>query len=142
MAQKEDMSSVKRISRVRAIGFIVFALGIILAIIAGLVAGPSDIDTPQDTVSELVLILAIFGIVIGLLNITAQEVLLLMVAAVALIVVGEDSFIILDKISKGLGNTINDMLYYFGRLMAPAAIIAAVRALFAVGFPGSGNLKQ
>jgi hypothetical protein len=50
-------------------------------------------------------------------------------------VVGNAGFTILDEITSGLGTTINDMLYYFGRLMAPAAVIAAVRALFAVGFP-------
>jgi hypothetical protein len=59
-----------------------------------------------------------------------------MVAAIALLVVGNNGFDILDKVVGGLGTTITDILYYFGRLMAPAAVIAAVRALFAVGFPG------
>ena len=145
MAQKEGASSGRGMSWAGKIGFLAFIAGIILAIVAGFVAGPSD-DTSRDTISKVVLTLAIFGIIVGLLNITAKEVLLLMVAAIALIVVGQTSimiggqafvgFDILDEISKGLGSTINDMLYYFGRLMAPAAVIAAVRALFAVGFPG------
>jgi hypothetical protein len=84
----------------------------------------------------VVLALAILGIIVGVLNITAKEVLLLMVAAIALLVVGNNGFDILDKVSRGFGTTITDILYYFGRLMAPAAVIAAVRALFAVGFPG------
>jgi len=143
--EKEGASSNGGISWAGAIGFLAFIAGIILAIIAGLVAGPSD-DTSRETVSKIVLTLAIFGIIVGVLNITAKEVLLLMVAAIALMVVGQTSvtiggqafvgFDILDEIAKGFGSTINDILYYFGRLMAPAAVIAAVRALFAVGFPG------
>ena len=156
--KKEGASSNGGISWAGAIGFLAFIAGIILAIVAGIVVEPRTITSVDpdilvgpakhpDTVAAIVLTLAILGIIVGILNITAKEVLLLMVAAIALIVVGGGSevmkvgssgggFDILDKIAKGFGTTITDVLYYFGRLMAPAAVIAAVRALFAVGFPG------
>jgi hypothetical protein len=134
MAEKESVPKSGGFSFFGALGFLAFITGIILAIIAGNIAGPSD-NHSAGTISNMVLTLAILGIIVGLLTITAREVLLLMVAAIALIVVGNAGFTILDEITSGLGTTINDMLYYFGRLMAPAAVIAAVRALFAVGFP-------
>jgi hypothetical protein len=145
--EKEGASSAGGISWAGAIGFLAFIAGIILAIIAGIAVEPRtilEIDPDivvgpakhPDTVATMVLILAILGIIVGILNITAKEVLLLMVAAIALLVVGNNGFDILDKVVGGLGTTITDILYYFGRLMAPAAVIAAVRALFAVGFPG------
>jgi len=141
------------VSWLGAVGFLAFISGIILAIIAGIVVEPRTIISVDPTIIEgpakhpstvatVVLILAILGIIVGVLNITAKEVLLLMVAAIALIVVnssgigGFQGFDILDKLVRGLGTTITDVLNYFGRLMAPAAVIAAVRALFAVGFPG------
>ena len=145
--EKEGASSNGGISWTGAIGFLAFIAGIILAIVAGITVEPRTISWVDsvmdvgpakhpDTVATMVLILAILGIIVGILNITAKEVLLLMVAAIALLVVGNNGFDILDKVIGGLGTTITDILYYFGRLMAPAAVIAAVRALFAVGFPG------
>ena len=147
--EKEGASSNGGISWAGAIGFLAFIAGIVLAIIAGIAVEPRTILSidPEivagpakhpDTVATMVLILAILGIIVGVLNITAKEVLLLMVAAIALLVVGSNGngFDILDKVAGGFGTTITDILYYFGRLMAPAAVIAAVRALFAVGFPG------
>jgi hypothetical protein len=145
--KKEEASSKNGMSWAGAIGFLAFIGGIILAIVAGIAVEPRTILTidPEitvgpakhpDTVATIVLILAILGIIVGILNITAKEVLLLMVAAIALLVVGNNGFDILDKVARGFGTTITDVLYYFGRLMAPAAVIAAVRALFAVGFPG------
>lgn len=145
--EKEGASSNSGISWAGAIGFLAFIAGIILAIVAGIAVEPRTILSIDpdivvgpakhpDTVATMVLILAILGIIVGILNITAKEVLLLMVAAIALLVVGNNGFDILDKVVGGLGTTITDILYYFGRLMAPAAVIAAVRALFAVGFPG------
>jgi len=150
---KENTSGSESFSWAGAIGFMAFIGGIILSIIAGIAVEPRtilEIDPEivigpanhPDTVATVVLILAILGIIVGVLNITAKEVLLLMVAAIALIVVnnsgigGYQGFDILDKLVGGLGTTITDILNYFGRLMAPAAVIAAVRALFAVGFPG------
>jgi len=157
-AEKDGTPEKGKVSFLGAVGFLAFIAGIILAIVAGIAVEPRTITAVDpdiivgaakhpNTVAAIVLTLAILGIIVGLLNITAKEVLLLMVAAIALIVVSGGSevmkvgssgggFDILDKIAKGFGTTITDILYYFGRLMAPAAVIAAVRALFAVGFPG------
>lgn len=108
------------------IGFIAFALGLLIALVGGIVA-PAN--------GALILVLVILGIIVGALNITTKEITLLLIAAIALLVVGTAGFAPLDKLLRGLGTTINEIVYYLARLMAPAAVIAAVRALISVGFP-------
>lgn len=108
------------------IGFIVFAVGLLLALIGGIVA-PAN--------GSIILALVIMGIVIGAVNIITREMLALLVATVALIVVGTTGFDPLNDLVKDLGTTINEIVYYLARLMTPAAVIAAVRTLVRVGFP-------
>jgi len=111
------------------VGFIVFILGLLLALVAGIVA-PAN--------GTVILVLVILGIIVGALNITTAEIVPLLVAAIALIVVGTAGFDPLDKLIGGLGSVTNEIVYYLARLMAPAAVIAAIRALVVVGFP-KGN---
>ncbi len=106
------------------IGFWAFIIGLIIAVVGGIVL-------PQNAI--LIVVLIILGIIIGFLNITAKEIMLFLVATIALVVVGNvfAPLTVLD-IGKVLGN----MLSYVATLMAPAAIIAAVKALWALGKPG------
>lgn len=86
---------------------------------------------PQN--SAVILVLLVLGLVIGFLNVTSKEIMLFLVATIALIVVGNvfAPLTVLD-IGKFLGN----MLSYVATLMAPAALIAAIKALWSVGKPG------
>ena len=106
------------------IGFWAFIIGLIIAVVGG-------IALPQNEI--LIIVLIILGIIIGFLNITAKEIMLFLVATIALVVVGNvfAPLTVLD-IGKVLGN----MLSYVATLMAPAAIIAAIKALWALGKPG------
>ena len=108
------------------VGFVAFALGLLLAIIFGIVP-------ISDTVTNIiVIILLVLGIIIGLFNITAKEMLPLLVAIIALVVVGN----VFEPISAlGIGSVLDRILSLIATLMAPAAIIAAIRILVAVGFP-------
>lgn len=108
------------------VGLIVFTAGLVLAIVAGLIA-------PEN--ATVILILVILGIIIGFLNITARDFIPLSVAAIALIVVGTAGFSPLDQLINGLGSRINEIVQYLARLMAPAAVIGAVRALISIGLP-------
>ena len=108
------------------IGFVVFAVGLLLALFGGIFA-PGN--------GAIILTLVILGIIVGALNITTRELVPLLIAAVALIVVGTAGFDPLDQLVGGLGTVTNEIVYYLARLMAPAAVIAAVRALVVVGFP-------
>lgn len=108
------------------VGFIAFALGLLLAIIFGIIP-------ISDTVTNIIIIiLLVLGIIIGLFNITAKEMLPLLVAIIALVVVGN----VFQPISAfGIGSVLDRILSLIATLMAPAAVIAAIRILVAVGFP-------
>ena len=104
-------------------GFIAFLLGLVIAILAGLLA-------PENSI--IILILVILGILIGSLNITTREILPLLLATIALVVVG-DVFSPIKML--GIGSILDNMLRLLATLMAPAAVIAAIKALVAIGFP-------
>lgn len=109
------------------IGFIAFALGILLAVIFGI------FPFNQEIVNQVSIILILLGVIIGILNITAREILLLLIATIALVVVGN----VFEPLSAfgGIGQILDNILKLIATLMAPAAVIAAIRILVAVGFP-------
>lgn len=104
------------------IGFWAFIVGLILAVVAGIL-------WPGNTTITIVLI--ILGVIIGFLNISSKEFMLFLLAVIALIVAG-NAFAAIGIIGAKVG----DVLHYIVTLMAPAAIIAAIKALWAVGKPG------
>jgi len=109
------------------IGLLAFFVGIILAIVGGI--GYHDN-------SGITLTLVIVGILVGLLNITGKEVLPLLIAAIALIVVGlTQGFLPLDDLGGEAGTKINAIVAYLATFMAPAAVISAFRAIWAVARP-------
>ena len=105
------------------IGFIAAILGLVLSFFAG-------IFLPSHGV--VILILVILGIVIGAFSVNAKEIMLVLVASIALIAVGTVGFDPLNDIVYGMGDALNGIVNYLARLMAPAAVIAAVRALIDV----------
>jgi hypothetical protein len=115
------------------IGLLAFFVGIVLAIVAGI--GYHDN-------SGITLTLVIVGILVGLLNITGKEVLPLLIAAIALIVVGsaglggEEGGVFTAIKWGGAGDKLNEIVAYLATFMAPAAVISAIRAIWAVARPG------
>ena len=107
------------------IGFWAFIVGLAIAVIAGLAFPGNAIVT---------LVLVILGIVIGFLNITHKETQALLLAAIALIVVG-NAFAPLKFL--GIDTYIAGILAYITVLVAPAAVIAAIKTLWAIGKPGN-----
>ena len=116
-----------KVSVVGVIGMVAFFAGMILSVAAGIwwreIAGVS-------------LVLVIMGIVVGLFNITAKEAMPFLVAAIALVVVGSNSFSILDDIVNGLGTSLNGIVGYIATFMVPAAIINAIRSMWRLAKPG------
>jgi hypothetical protein len=106
------------------IGFFAFIIGLIVAIVGGVVS-------PHNT--PLVVTLIILGLIIGFLNISAKETLLFLVATIALVVVGS---VFAPLTLLDIGKYLDQILSYVATLMAPAAIIVAIKALWAVGKPG------
>jgi hypothetical protein len=106
------------------VGFWAFIVGLIISVIAGLVLPGNAI---------VVLILVILGIIIGFLNISPKETQALLLAAIALIVVG-NAFAPLKFL--GIDTMIAGILAYITVLVAPAAVIAAIKTIWAIGKPG------
>lgn len=116
------------------IGLGAFLAGIILAIVGGAINKDS---------ANIVLTLVIVGILVGVLNITGKEVLPLLIAAIALIVVGSVGaggstgvFGPLNEFGGEAGTRINLIVANLAKFMAPAAVISAFRAILAVARPG------
>lgn len=122
---KKGMSKTQKV--LGFIGMAVFSVGLVMAIIYGVISRDN---------ANVTLTLVILGIVIGLLNITRREMVLLLITAVALIVVGKASFSPLNDLVDGLGSSLNGIVGYLAVFMAPAAVITAVRAIWAVARPG------
>ncbi|MBI4150862.1 hypothetical protein HY492_01935 [Candidatus Woesearchaeota archaeon] len=98
------------------IGHWAFIVGILLAIIAGLV--------PQLQTSTITWILVILGLVVGLLNISAKETTEFLVAVIALLIVGSAGAI------PALGGIVLAILANIVALSAPAALIVALKAIY------------
>jgi len=106
------------------VGFWAFIAGLVISLVAGLLIPANGV---------VILILVILGIVIGFLNITPKETQSLLLAAIALIVVGNAfAALTLLNIDKYIGG----VLFYVTVFVSPAAVIAAIKTLWAIGKPG------
>ena len=123
------MAKAKR-SVASQIGFWAFVLGLVIALVFGILAA---LGIAMGAIPAIIVILIVLGLVVGFLNITAKEILLFLVATIALIVVG-GVFAPLNIFA--IGAMLDSILALVATLMAPAAIVAAIKALWAVGMPG------
>jgi hypothetical protein len=117
------------------VGKVAFIVGVLFAIVGGIWGGKS---VPTNEVVVIVLLGA--GVLIGLLNITAKEGTAVLTAAVALIILGIWGFTpafqpVLD-LSQVLGENVIGVVCAFALLMAPAAIIIAIKAVISAAKPG------
>jgi hypothetical protein len=119
-----------------------FAAMVIIAIVMGLVVGymayNATLHWSDTNVSNadayVTLVLLVLGIIVGLISVTAKEVTPFLIAAIALIVATASNVWILPL------NTIHALLYYWAYTIlryvvaftAPAAVIIAIKALFAI----------
>ncbi len=117
------------------LGKIAFVVGVLFAIFGGIWGGKS---VPTNEVVIWVLLIA--GILIGLLNVTAKEGATVLAAAVALIILGIWGFTPaaapIADVSETLAENLQGVVCSFALLMAPAAIIVAVKAVIATAKPG------
>jgi hypothetical protein len=114
----------------RIIGMIVLFAGLALAFLGGIFLQSNAV---------VIIILMLLGILIGALNITSRELTTMIIAAIALIVVATAGFETLNELLIGLGDAVNGIINYLARLMAPAAVIAAIRLFIKVGRPGENS---
>jgi hypothetical protein len=121
-----DVSVGKRVAGI--VGGLAFFVGFILALVGGI--GFRDNG-------GIVLALVVLGILVAVLNITAKEVMPVMIAAIALIVAGgANIFNPLNNIWDGLGRSFNGIVTELAVFMVPVAIISAIRAVVVLARPG------
>ena len=109
-------------------GAVSFVVGYILAIVGGH-------TWPHNT--GIIGALAIMGVFVGFLNITAREVMPYLIASIAVVVIaGLKIFTPLNQAMYGLGTDLNDIMSFLAIFTAPAATIVAVRAGISLAAPG------
>jgi len=107
------------------IGRIAFLVAFVIAIIMGLLTGAEVVT--MDTFGWIILTLVILGLIVGLLNITQEEVSNFLIASVALIVFNTLSGLLL--LIPYIGNYIVSIINYIAIFVAPAALVVALKAV-------------
>lgn len=109
-----------------AIGFLA---GYVIAVIAG-------IWFPEE--GGLIATLVILGLLVGFLNITGREIIPYLVAAIALVLVGQSEIFKepLNLVNNGLGNDVTDIVEMIAIFTAPAAVVQAIKAGIILARPG------
>ena len=100
-----------------------YIIGVIIAVLAGLAA------VTGWTNPWIWVLLVVIGIVVGLLNISEKESNDFLVASVALVVAGTVGFTALNTAVMGLGTLIDAIVKNIAVMVAPAAVITAVKAV-------------
>ena len=130
VAAKSHRRIGSNVNYVSLLGSMAFIAGLIIAFIAGIWWEGSD---------KLTATLVLLGLVVGLLNITGKEVIPYLVAAVALVLIGQADppiFSSLATIHGGMADNLNFIVSKLAVFAAPAALVSAIRAAVALGRPG------
>ncbi|MEA3229623.1 MAG: hypothetical protein U9P44_01800 [archaeon] len=117
---KHKKKSITEIKHAEKVGTVFFFLGIALAIIAGL---PGNV--PQATAIMAPLILTLFGLVVGLLNVTDEEAKSFLIASIALLLVMRGGIETLPVIGSYLVN----MIHYITLFVSASALVVALKAI-------------
>lgn len=105
-----------------------FILGVVIAIIAGLVGGWVVSYMPW-----VLLVLVILGLVVGFLNLAAKEFNDFLLASIALILVGTIANLVsIDIVVPLLGSVIQAMINNIAAFVAPAALVVSVKAVYSL----------
>jgi len=95
------------------VGSWAFIIGLIIAIVAGVLGTPGGLT---------VWVLAVLGLVVGIINVTHSEAQLYLVASIAFLVSAASLIVILPPLAKMLTNIII--------FVGPSAAVVALRALY------------
>ena len=119
MAKKKSMNIFNSFS----FGSILFVIGIILAVISGLFSSSFSLGVNN----VFVWILILLGLMIGMLNITAKETAVFLIATLTLLVTAG-----VLKLVPVFGNQLIAILNHVSYIIAAAALIVALEAIYAL----------
>lgn len=118
-----SLSGVKKMN-LSKLGEMAFLVLIVIAILAGLASAVATFDA-----TWIAIILVVLGLIVGILNISEKETSSFLIAAIALLVAGASSFTVLG----GAGEVVAKILGFIAIAVAPAAVIVALKAVYALG---------
>ena len=104
------------------VGMWAFIIGLVLAILAGIV----PLGAAQTAVLSIIVIL---GLIVGLINITAKETLMFLVASVVLVIVAGFGSAALANVAY-IGSYLSAILGTLLTLIVPAAIIVCLKEIY------------
>jgi len=110
------------------VGSWAFILGVVIAVIVGLVSSFVALGVAGAWIN---LVLVILGFIVGFINISAKELNDFLTAAIALMLVGIGSGALLtvDTLILGGTNILTNMLGNIAVFVAPAALIVSLKAV-------------
>jgi hypothetical protein len=108
------------------LGEYAFLACVIIAVIAGLVAGAGLLTT---TAVWVTLVLVVLGVVVGFLNISEKETTAFLIAAIALTVANNAAAWITIPV---ISTYIIGVLGFIAAFVAPAAVIVAIKAVWSL----------
>ena len=103
------------------VSFVLFGIGLILSVVGGLFLPEA---------AWTLIVLAIFGLAIGLIHLKNKEINTLLLATIALLAM---TAAFAPVTTMDIGKRIGSVLVDFATLMAPVALIAAIKALLKIG---------
>ena len=101
-----------------------FVIGIVLAILLGFV--------PSDWLGMATLVLVVLGLLVGFLNITEKETTPFLVASIALLATSNAAGSLGKIPPEALGRFLVGAVYNIAAFVAPAAIVVAIKAIWAL----------
>lgn len=100
-----------------------FIAGVLLAIIVGFYS-----DMEPNVRYGVSIVLVLLGLLVGVLNITAEETVPFLVAAIALM--GGNTIVAVAVVPGKLGVIMSGILSYIGLFVAPAALVVALKTIY------------
>lgn len=116
-----------------------FMAVVVIGVVAGLAYGYNEWDYVENAVDLwdagwIMLILVILGIIVGLVSITAKESTPFLIATIALIVTGTmmEPFKAINTVAAPLGYMATWIVTFMATFAAPAAVLIAIKAVYAM----------
>jgi uncharacterized membrane protein YccC len=108
-----------------------FILGVVIAIIAGLVS-TFAFSALASGAAYVLLVLVVLGLIVGFLNVKDKEVVNFLIAAIALMAVGTANLGTIDKAIPLLGTLVQTIVQYIAAFVAPAALVVALEEVYSI----------
>jgi len=106
-----------------------FIIGIVVAVILGILSGVGVV-LGTTALNWLTLLLVVLGLIVGFSNVTKKESTPFLIAAMALLIANTAGLVNINTLIPYLGSILEGIVTYLLVVVAPAALIVAVKAFY------------